>query len=64
MKIWKYENVEIWKYAEYENELPNDYVAQRVLNEARKHIPTSIDIWIVAAKLEEAHQKFEMVGHY
>lgn len=32
-----------------------------MLNEARKHVPTSIEIWITAAKLEETHKKYEMV---
>jgi len=33
----------------------------QVLNKARENIPTDRQIWITAAKLEEAHENFHMV---
>lgn len=35
--------------------------ARRVLNKAREHIPTDRQIWIMAAKLEEANGNVAMV---
>ncbi|CAF5158308.1 unnamed protein product, partial [Rotaria magnacalcarata] len=35
--------------------------ARRVLNKAREHIPTDRQIWIMAAKLEEANGNNTMV---
>ena len=35
--------------------------ARRVLNKAREHIPTDRQIWIMAAKLEEANGNNVMV---
>jgi pre-mRNA-processing factor 6 len=35
--------------------------ARRVLNKAREHIPTDRQIWIMAAKLEEANGNNAMV---
>ncbi len=35
--------------------------ARRVLNKAREHIPTDRQIWIMAAKLEEANGNDAMV---
>jgi len=35
--------------------------ARRVLNKAREHIPTDRQIWITAAKLEEANGNTNMV---
>lgn len=35
--------------------------ARRVLNKAREHIPTDRQIWIMAAKLEEANGNVVMV---
>ena len=35
--------------------------ARRVLNKARENIPTDRQIWIMAAKLEEANENFLMV---
>ena len=35
--------------------------ARRVLNKAREHIPTDRQIWITAAKLEEANGNERMV---
>jgi pre-mRNA-processing factor 6 len=35
--------------------------ARRVLNTARQHIPTDRQIWIMAAKLEEANGNSAMV---
>lgn len=32
-----------------------------MLNKARENIPTDRQIWITAAKLEEAHESFHMV---
>lgn len=32
-----------------------------MLNEARKQVPTSVEIWISAAKLEETHGNYDMV---
>ena len=32
-----------------------------MLNKARENIPTDRQIWITAAKLEEAHENFHMV---
>ena len=32
-----------------------------MLNKARENIPTDRQIWITAAKLEEAHENFDMV---
>ena len=32
-----------------------------MLNKARENVPTDRQIWITAAKLEEAHEKFDMV---
>lgn len=36
-------------------------VARRVLNKARENIPTDRQIWIMAAKLEEANGNTAMV---
>lgn len=33
----------------------------QVLNKARENIPTDRQIWITAAKLEEAHDNLQMV---
>ena len=35
--------------------------ARKVLNKARENIPTDRQIWITAAKLEEAHGNYPMV---
>ena len=35
--------------------------ARRVLNKARDHIPTDRQIWITAAKLEEANGNEKMI---
>jgi len=35
--------------------------ARRVLNQARKHLPTERAVWIAAAKLEEAQNHSDMV---
>lgn len=52
-------SVELWlalaRLETYEN-------ARKVLNKARENIPTDRQIWVTAAKLEEAHGKmFEIV---
>ncbi len=36
-------------------------VCVQVLNKAREYVPTDRHIWINAAKLEEAHDRFDMV---
>ena len=44
----------IFRLETYEN-------ARRVLNKAREHIPTDRQIWITAAKLEEANGNEKMI---
>ena len=36
-------------------------ICLQVLNKARENIPTDRNIWITAAKLEEAHENYHMV---
>lgn len=38
-----------------------EFLFRQVLNKAREHIPTDRQIWITAAKLEEANNNLKMV---
>ena len=50
MQLW----LALAKLETYEN-------ARKVLNKARENIPTDRQIWVTAAKLEEANENYNMV---